>query len=85
MDPAVLCSLALLIALLVVCGGCVREEDRGTGSSGGLFPEPVPTVPTIPEPWEPPTVPTLPGNRHGWSPGYQNAQCVTLSEPMREG
>lgn len=85
MDPAALCSLGLLIMLLVASGGCIREEDRETGSPGGLFPELIPTVPTVPEPRETPALPTLPKSRSGSSPGFRNAQRFTPPEPFWGG
>ncbi len=82
MNPGVLISFCLLLILVAACGGCVRNEDRETGSADGLFPEPSPEIPTVSVPREPPTLPTLP---LAWSGSSAASRSIPLPEHPREG
>ncbi|NYT07074.1 MAG: hypothetical protein GKC05_02290 [Methanomicrobiales archaeon] len=84
MNPVVLCFFGILLALLISCGGCVRDEDRETGPAGGIFPEAPPELPTVPEPREAPTVPTLPQIRQGSFSGAQPSAAIIPEDHGRE-
>jgi hypothetical protein len=80
MDLPELCCLFLMIALVAGCGGCLRKADGEPGSAAGLFPEPLPTPPAVPEPWVLPTVPALSRDLGGFSSGSQTSHSIA---PLR--